>query len=147
MLVQVLRVALVFSLGVVFSSESWATTLSGYWETESGATYEFVHDGNSILAIYDRPTQSQKDTGVVKGDIAYKGDLIGKIIVGEFHHRFPLTDQKSCPGLEWYLKTTLYLAVSDDSNKLEGDLLLTHVNDSCEIDDRKMDHLIFSRIE
>jgi hypothetical protein len=39
--------------------------------------------------------------------------------------------------------------LSADSKKLEGDLMSEHVSEekSCDIDDRKLDHLIFERMD
>jgi hypothetical protein len=115
------------------------------WQTGSGAVYEFSQTGASISATYLEPSQDQVASGIKPTDIAYVGDLIGQIIVGQFHHRAHLDDQKRCPANSYFV-TTLYLTISQDAATMEGDLLVEHISDACQIDDRRLDHLHFTKV-
>jgi hypothetical protein len=141
-----------FVLGFAFSILSFHATaqsvptkdLSGYWQTGSGAIYQFFQKGPYVLAIYLKPSQGQLDSGIKSGDLAYEGNLIGTFVTGQFHHRFPLTTRAKCPA-NWYSVTTLTLTTEDGEDTMGGDLLNEHQTDSCEMDDRRFDHLVFKR--
>jgi hypothetical protein len=119
--------------------------IRGRWQTGSGALYEFFQTGGDVSATYSEPSQDQVASGIKPGDIAYVGQLTGPIIVGQFHHRAHLDDQKRCPA-NTYFVDTLYLTLSQDAMTMEGDLLVEHISDACKIDDRRLDHLIFTKI-
>jgi hypothetical protein len=120
-------------------------SINGLWQTKSGSVYEFFQTGSNVSAIYSRPSKEQLECGIKSGDIAYVGDLLGAIICGQFHHRAQLGDQKQCPA-NWYFVTVMYLTISADSVTMEGDLLIHHIADTCQLDDRRIDHLIFTRV-
>jgi hypothetical protein len=122
-----------------------ANDVSGFWRTKQ-AIYQFFQRGPNILAVYFKPSQEQTNSGIKAGDIAYVGDIVGQIASGRFHHRFSLADQANCPA-NWYETTQLYLTVSKDWTTMEGDLLLDHISDTCAIDNRMLDHLVFTRIQ
>ena len=121
--------------------------ITGYWKTGSGAVYQFLIERNHIIALYHEPSKSQIDAGIKAGDLAYKGTIVNKVLAGSFYQAFALEDQKKCPSYRGVQPTTLYLQVSDDLNKMEGDLLLEHLADNCEIDDRRIDRLVFERFD
>jgi hypothetical protein len=121
------------------------TDLTGTWRTGSGAEYQFRPESDYIIALYWDPSPAQQAAGFKRGDLAYRGTLIGKILVGTFFQRFSLENKDRCPGL-WERPTTLYLQLSDDGNSLSGALLEEHLSDeSCVIDDRRLGMLNFQR--
>jgi hypothetical protein len=140
-------------LGVAFtllpfhaSAQSVPTKdLSGFWQTGSGAIYQLFQKGPDVLAIYLKPSQGQIDSGIKSGDLAYEGNLLGGFASGLFHHRFPLATRVTCP-VNWYSVTAFTLTIEDGGDTMEGDLLNDHQADNCEMDDRRIDHLVFKRI-
>lgn len=127
-------------------NESAMDDLSGYWRTGSGAEYEIRYEADYLIALYWNPSPPQRASGFKRGDLAYKGTLVGRVLVGTFYQRFPLDTRERCPGM-WERPTTLYLQVSEDSNRLSGTLLEEHLpDDSCVIDDRRLSALVFERI-
>jgi|SRR5579872_1431382 len=129
------------------TSQTAATKdLSGFWQTGSGAVYQVFQKGPYVLAIYLKPSQGQLDSGIKSGDIAYEGNLLGGFASGQFHHRFPLVDRSRCPA-NWYRITAFTLTIKDSGDTMEGDLLDEHqADDNCEMDDQRIDHLVFKRI-
>jgi hypothetical protein len=117
----------------------------GRWQTASGAVYEFSQAGACVSAKYLEPSQDQLAAGIKPDDVAYVGNLIGQIIVGQFHHRAHLGDQKRCPA-NYYFVTILYLTISPDGATMEGDLLVDHISEACQVDDRRLDHIIFTAV-
>jgi hypothetical protein len=118
--------------------------IAGFWITGSGAIYEFYQKRQDVLAVYRKPSEDQKETGVKDGDIAYVGTLVGRIATGGFHHRAHFAQRVEAPA-SWYYVDPLYLSISEDWTSMEGDLLVPHTNDQGIIDDRRLDHLIFQR--
>ena len=118
--------------------------LSGFWQTGSGAIYQFFQKGPYVLAIYVKPSQGQLDSGIQSGDLAYEGNVLGTFVTGQFHHRFPLATRATCPA-NWYAVTTFTLTIDAGGDTMEGDLLNEHQADNCEMDDRRIDHLVFKR--
>ena len=119
--------------------------LSGYWRTGSGAEYKITYESDYVIFIYWNPSPAQQAAGFVRGDLAYKGTLIGNVLVGTFFQRFPLTEKERCIGT-WETPTVLYLQLSEDHQELSGTLLASHLpSDSCIIDDRRLVPLTFIR--
>jgi hypothetical protein len=141
---------IVIPIGWLFAPIAGAETtvtvdLTGVWQTQSGAIYAVAQKGEALLATYLQPSQGQSESGISKGDIAYSGNIVGGIATGVFHHRMALDSRGICPAT-WYFVTPMHLAVSKDGNTMEGDLLVGHQSDDCFIDDRRIDHLKFTRV-
>jgi hypothetical protein len=118
--------------------------LTGKWESESGAIYSFSHIDENISAVYDAPNDDQLASGFKPGDIAFSGTVVGNIVSGVFYQRLSVDEVPACVA-NFYLPTHLYLTVSDDGTEMEGDLLRTHVDDSCRADKRFFQHMILKR--
>lgn len=121
-------------------------SLSGFWRTQSGAVYKFSNEAGQIIGLYWIPSASQTASGFVQGDLAFKGTLIGRVLVGSFHQRFHLEDKGRCPG-SWDHYSSLYLQISGDDQEMDGVLLSEHLSENdCIIDDRRLVTLVFSRV-
>ena len=120
--------------------------ISGLWVTQSGAVYQFLPENGYIVATYHQPNADQLAAGINVGDLAYKATLLGNVLVGVFHQRFPLTARTRCPGA-WVHESSLYLQISDAADMLTGTLLMEHLpDDSCHYDDRRLVTLVFERV-
>jgi len=119
----------------------------GYWKSETGATYRFLHEGDYLIALYEQPNDTQTAAGIKSGDLAYKGTIIDKVASGTFYQYFPIENKKTCPAL-WAAPTPLCFQVADDFNKMEGDLVYEHISDNgCKIDDRRIARLVLTRFD
>jgi hypothetical protein len=118
----------------------------GFWKTGSGAIYKFQSECDYLVALYWQPSEGQVAVGYKQGDLAFKGDLVGKILAGQFYHRFSLKEKDRCPGI-WELRTTIYIQVADSGDSMTGQLLLSHLPDQgCKPDDRMLQELVFERV-
>jgi hypothetical protein len=144
------RVAVTLSLVIlglssgILRAEETQANISGKWETGSGAVYLFSQINENISAVYDAPNQEQLATGIKQGDVAFSGTVVGNIVSGIFYQRLSTEKVPACSA-SFYEPTHLYLTVSDDATTIEGDLLRTHVDDSCRADKRFFQHLTFKR--
>ncbi|MGX9431166.1 MULTISPECIES: hypothetical protein [Bradyrhizobium] len=125
-------------------AEGSPADLSGKWESDSGAIYSFSQIDQNISAVYDLPDDEQLASGIKPGDIAFSGTVIGNILSGVFYQRFSSDETPACAA-NFYHPTHLYLTVSDDGAEMEGELLRTHVDDSCKAYRRFFQHLIIKR--
>jgi hypothetical protein len=114
-----------------------AFDLTGDWTSGSGSIYHFVQKDRNVIATYASPNAGQAATGVKPGDVAFVGDVLGKVVSGTFHQRAPLQDRERCPAT-WYLTTDLMLVVNDDASVMEGPIMATHQNQQCQNDDRSV---------
>ena len=123
-----------------------AASVTGFYRTASGAVYRFFSEQEYTVAVYHEPSARQAATGIVRGDLAYKATLVGKVLVGTFHQRHAIEARERCPGL-WQFPSTLCLEVSEDSSQLKGTLLEEHLMENeCRIDDRRLSILVFDKI-
>jgi hypothetical protein len=125
--------------------EKLAQNVSGYWKSKT-AVYQVFQKGEDVLALYDKPDQEQRDSGIKPGDVAFTGTIVGSIFSGDFYHKFPLDMQRKCPA-NWYTATPLYLTLSADGNTMEGDIMSSYEEDNCTITDRRFDHFKLERIK
>ena len=77
-------------LGLFLAFPCAAFDLTGFWTSSSGTVYLFAHKDRNVLATYALPDPAQVATGVKAGDIAFVGDVVGQVVSGQFHQRFPL---------------------------------------------------------
>jgi hypothetical protein len=114
-----------------------AFDLSGYWTSGSGTVYQFVQKDRNVIATYVSPNPNQAAAGTKAGDVAFVGDVLGKVVSGLFHQRTPLKDRERCPAT-WYVTTNLILVVNDDASVMEGPVVVAHQNEQCQNDDRSV---------
>lgn len=124
-------------LGLFSAFPVAAFDLTGYWTSASGSVYQFAHKDRNVIATYATPNPTQVATGVKPGDIAFVGDIVGRVVSGLFHQRFPLQDRDRCPAT-WYVTTNLILVVNDDASVMEGPAMVVGQNEQCQIADREV---------
>jgi hypothetical protein len=122
-------------LGLFLAFPCAAFDLTGFWTSSSGTVYLFAHKDRNVLATYASPNPAQVATGVKAGDIAFVGDIVGQVVSGQFHQRFPLNSRDRCPA-NWYFTTSQILVVNDDASVMEGPAMIVGQNEQCQIADR-----------
>jgi len=90
---RAVNICLVIICGIQFAAESaLAAGVDGMLKSKNGAIYKIVQDREQVVGTYDSPNDDMKAVGIKSGDIAFSGDLIGKILYAQFHIRFGSSD-------------------------------------------------------
>ncbi|MBA3446110.1 MAG: hypothetical protein H0T56_00600 [Pseudaminobacter sp.] len=71
--------------------------IDGFWKSQSGAVYRLIQTEDKVVGTYEIPNAAQTAAGIVKGDLALKGDFIADVLSATCYQRAPLPVQEMCP--------------------------------------------------
>jgi hypothetical protein len=121
--------------------------LDGIYETQSNAVYKIINENsNHYKFLYWEPNTRQKECGIKKGDVAFKGTLLSNILLGTFYQYYSLNMKEKCPE-NWENPTPIMLKVSGNEKTIIGDLLEERLQDNCKKDARRIIQLKFIKLK
>lgn len=141
---KLLFLAGTLSVALTATASGQVPVLDGLWKSQSGAVYRLVQRGNAVVVTYEIPNVAQEAAGIVKGDLALKGDFIAGVLTGTYYQRAPLAVQEACPEfkiidgpVQWELK----------DGSLTGALMLIGGSDeNCAVTVRSLSQMRMERL-
>ena len=105
-----------------------------YWSRDdTGTIVKIVRDGKIVKAFMETPSESARNSGRKKGDLAFDGTYEGRTIKGTAYLVFTPEEVSRCPAFSGDQKFDLKLTLSEDGNKLTGSREDYEVSADCKI--------------